>query len=118
MGQSSDSSIIYSEQLSGQVLSIETRSPFSQQHGSRLTPKNPATAEPLGFCDMLHDLDFTTEAGTQPELEEHFDREADVARSAHSRRLAIVGNGPISVEQRAEIDTADSVIRLNGMSNW
>lgn len=32
-------------------------------------------------------------------------------------RLAVVGNGPISEEQREEIELADTVVRFNAMNN-
>jgi len=32
-------------------------------------------------------------------------------------RLAVVGNGPITEEQRAEIELADTVVRFNAMNN-
>lgn len=36
-----------------------------------------------------------------------------------ARRIAVVGNGPITEEQRTEINTQyDAVVRLNSLNNW
>ena len=36
----------------------------------------------------------------------------------HTQRTAIVGNWPISEEQRTAVDAADVVVRFNSMHSW
>ena len=42
---------------------------------------------------------------------------AKALRSHSSKSVAVVGNGPISDRQRAEIGEADIVVRFNAMNN-
>jgi hypothetical protein len=40
-----------------------------------------------------------------------------VGPAGGAQRIAVVGNGPLTAEQRTAIDASDSIVRFNAMNN-